>query len=151
MHNLFQQQNPFLFLPLGKRKRVWSQTHTYKNHLSTVELCYLKHDAVSALSVSSVVTSGGIYSCLLIKTIPPGFQGIVGVTISLIRPMYGVWQLMVVQITRESHHLLGNRMKHSTQNFQSMELLEGLKTEQSTYGETFFGTAVVTFVTCHVT
>lgn len=32
-----------------------------KNHLSTVELCHLKHDVVSALSVSSVVMSGGIF------------------------------------------------------------------------------------------
>lgn len=34
---------------------------------------------------------------------------------------------------------------------QSVELLEGLTTEQSTYDATFFGAAVVTLVTCVVT
>ena len=44
-----------------------------RNHLSTVELCYVKHEAVSALLVSSVVMSGGIFQRLsfseVIKTV----------------------------------------------------------------------------------
>lgn len=40
-------------------------THIYETIflLQSVFPCYVKHDAVSALSVSSVVMSGGIFQC----------------------------------------------------------------------------------------
>lgn len=42
VHDLFQLRTQSLSSTWKKekRRRVWLQTHTYKSHLSTVELCY---------------------------------------------------------------------------------------------------------------
>lgn len=50
--------------------RVRGMLTPTKNHLSTVELCHLKHDVVSALAVSSVVMSGGIFSPATRRSVP---------------------------------------------------------------------------------